>query len=140
MAWSNGGMKPYLPLFIFPLLIYCLFCPQVLTVTHKIDTIPLSVHLRKSHLVALLSVQMQKLLKSHITHIIRLGFSGGSVVKNPPASPENTSLNCQKITWRMKQQPTPVFLTGKSMDRGVWQAIAHRVTESRTQLKQLNNN
>ena len=32
--------------------------------------------------MALLSVQMQKLLKSHITHIIRLGFSGGSVVES----------------------------------------------------------
>ena len=89
-------MKPYLPLFIFPLLVCSLFCPLVSTVTHKIDTIPLSVHLRKSHLVALLSVKIQKLLKNHITHIIRLGFSGGSVVKNPPVSPENTGLNWQE--------------------------------------------
>ena len=35
------------------------------------------------------------------------------------------------------QQPVLVFLPGESMDRGAWQATVHRVTKSRTQLKQL---
>ena len=45
-------------------------------------------------------------------------FSGGSVVKNPPAMQEMfktlvPSLG-RKILWRRRWQPTPVFLPGKS--------------------------
>ena len=36
--------------------------------------------------------------------------------------------------WRRKWQPTPVFLSEKSMDRGTWRAIVHEVTKSWTQL------
>ena len=32
-----------------------------------------------------------------------------------------------KIPWRRKWQPTPVFLPGKSRERGVWQATVYRV-------------
>ena len=32
-----------------------------------------------------------------------------------------------KIPWRRKWQPTPVFLPGKSMDRGAWWATVHGV-------------
>ena len=39
-----------------------------------------------------------------------------------------------KMPWRRNWQPTPVFLPGKSMDRGAWQAVVHGVTKSRTQL------
>ena len=28
----------------------------------------------------------------------------------------------RKKTWRRKWQPTPIFLPGKSQDRGAWQA------------------
>ena len=35
-----------------------------------------------------------------------------------------------KIPWRRAQQPTPVFLPGKSHNRGAWQAIVHRVAQS----------
>ena len=38
-----------------------------------------------------------------------------------------------KIPWRKKWQPTPVFLLGKSLDRGAWQATIHGFTKSRTQ-------
>ena len=47
-----------------------------------------------------------------------LGFSGGSVVKNPPAS-SGDGKRCGldpwvgKIPWRSKWQPTPVFLPGE---------------------------
>jgi len=34
-----------------------------------------------------------------------------------------------KSPWRRKWQLTPVFLVGNSIDRGVWQATAHRVTK-----------
>ena len=37
----------------------------------------------------------------------------------------------------MKWQPTPLFLPGKSMDRGVLWAIVHGGAKSQTQLKQL---
>ena len=40
----------------------------------------------------------------------------------------------RKIPWRMKQQPTPVLLPGKSMDGGSCQATVHGVTKSQKQL------
>ena len=47
----------------------------------------------------------------------------------------------RKTPWRRKWQPTPVFLPGKSMDRGAWQAtVRSGVTELDTteQLKNKN--
>ena len=66
------------------------------------------------------------------------------VVKNPPANARDIK-RCGfdpwvgKIPWRWAWQPTPVFLPRKSfVDRGAWQATAHRVAKSQTtQLKQL---
>ena len=48
-----------------------------------------------------------------------VGFPGGSVVKNPTAMQETQEIGfdpwvVRKIPWRRKQQPTPVFLPGKS--------------------------
>ena len=39
-----------------------------------------------------------------------------------------------KIPWRMKWQPTPVFLPGKPMARGAWWATVHGVAKSLTRL------
>ena len=39
-----------------------------------------------------------------------MGFTGGSVVKNPPANPGDAG----SIPQRRKWQPTPVFMPGKS--------------------------
>ena len=39
-----------------------------------------------------------------------------------------------KIPWRRKGQPTPVFLPGKSQDRGAWQATVHEVARVRYNL------
>ena len=39
-----------------------------------------------------------------------------------------------KIAWRRKWQPTPVFLPGKFMDRGAWQAAGHGVAKNWTRL------
>ena len=36
----------------------------------------------------------------------------------------------RKFPWRRKWQPTPVFLSGNSMDRGAWRAAVHRVAKS----------
>ena len=43
----------------------------------------------------------------------------------------------RKNPWRSKWQPTLIFLPGKSMDRGTWRAVVHRVAESQAWLKQL---
>ena len=45
-----------------------------------------------------------------------------------------------KIPWRRAWQPTPIFLSGESMDRGAWQAMVHRVAKSQTLLKGLSTN
>ena len=39
-----------------------------------------------------------------------------------------------KIHWRRKWKLNPVYLLGKSQDRGDWWAIVHRVAKSRIQL------
>ena len=36
--------------------------------------------------------------------------------------------------WRRQWQPTPVLLSGKSMDGGAWWAAVHGVTKSRARL------
>ena len=44
------------------------------------------------------------------------------MVKNPPANAgDRFDPWVGEIPWRRKRQPTPVFLPGKSMDRG-WEA------------------
>ena len=44
----------------------------------------------------------------------RLGFPGGSMVRNPPVKQETwfLSLVQEDFPWRRKWQPTPVFLPG----------------------------
>ena len=36
--------------------------------------------------------------------------------------------------WSRKWEPTPVFLPGKPMDQGAWQAIVHGIARGQTQL------
>ena len=60
------------------------------------------------------------------------GFSGGSVVKNPPAMQEMQETQVplvRKIPWRRAWQPTPVFLPGESYGQRS-RAIVHRVEKS----------
>ena len=63
------------------------------------------------------------------------------MVKNPYANAGDMRLRfvpwVRKIPWRKAWQPTPVFLPGKSHDRGAWQVAAHRVSKSWTQLNSL---
>ena len=67
-----------------------------------------------------------------ITHVLNvaMGFPGGSVGKNAPASTgDGFSPWVGKIPLRKEWPPTPVFLPGKSMDRGAWQGTVYGVTE-----------
>ena len=57
-----------------------------------------------------------------------LDFPGGSVVR--PANAEDVGLIPEsEIPWRRKWQPAPVFLPGKSRDRGAWRATMSDTTE-----------
>ena len=59
-----------------------------------------------------------------------MGFPGGSVVKNPPASSGDTGLiPGSRRSPGEKWQPTPVFLLGNPMDRSAWRAAVHEVTK-----------
>ena len=58
------------------------------------------------------------------------------VVKNPAANAGDIPW-VGKIPWRRKWQPIPVFLPGKPMDRGAWQATVHGVTKNQTWLERL---
>ena len=61
-----------------------------------------------------------------------MGFPGGSVVKNPPASAGDVGLIPE---WGRSPggghgNPLQYFCLGNPMDRGGWQATVHAVTES----------
>ena len=54
------------------------------------------------------------------------GFPIGPVVKNLPANSEDARYPwVEKIPWRRKWQPPPVFLPGKSYRQRAWWATAH---------------
>ena len=62
-----------------------------------------------------------------------VGFPHGSVVKNPPANAgDRFDPWVRKMPWRRKWQPHQYCCLGNPMDRGDWQAIVYRVTESDT--------
>jgi len=57
------------------------------------------------------------------------------IVQGVSILPESNKISLfQKLKeeWRRKWQPTPVFLPGKSLDRGAWWATVHGVTKSWT--------
>ena len=57
------------------------------------------------------------------------------MVKNPPANAGNRlDPWVEKIPWRRKWQPTPVFLHENPMDRGAWWVTDHGITKSDTDL------
>ena len=45
----------------------------------------------------------------------------------------------EKIPWRRKWQPIPIFLLGTPMDRGAWWATVHGVAKESDTTQQLNN-
>ena len=70
---------------------------------------------------------------------LTLGFPGGTGGKESTCHCRRHR-RCEfnpwvrKIPWRRAWQPTPVFLPGKSQDRGAWQATVNGVTKSQTGL------
>ena len=71
-----------------------------------------------------------------------MGFSGGSAVKNLPAMQEAKetwvwSLGQEDLLEEGMATHSSILAWRIPMDRGPWQAAVHRVTKSRTQLKQL---
>ena len=69
-----------------------------------------------------------------------LGFLGGSVVKDQPATQERRfDPWVGKIPWWRKWQPTPVFLSGKSCGQSSLAGTVHRVPKESDMTWQLNN-
>ena len=68
--------------------------------------------------------------------IIKLGFSSGSVVKDPPANIRNMGsiLGSGRFPGKGDGNPLQNFCLGNPMDRGAWQAIFHAVPKSCTGL------
>ena len=67
--------------------------------------------------------------------LIKQGFPGGSVVKNPPASAENAGdagsiPGLGRFSGVRNGNPLQYFCLENSMDRGAWRATAHGVTKS----------
>ena len=71
--------------------------------------------------------------------LIRVGFPGGSVVKNPPANAGDTEdVGSIPALGRSpgggNGDPLQYSCLGKSMDRGAWEVVVHGVTKSWTWL------
>ena len=67
-----------------------------------------------------------------------MGFSGGSVVKNPPAKQETwiRSLGWE-IPWSRNYEPTPVFLPGRSHGQRSLATTVHEATKEPDMTSQL---
>ena len=73
------------------------------------------------------------------------GFSGGTSSKESTCQCRRCKryrfdLWVGKIPWRGEWQPTPVFLPGKSMNRGAWRATVHGVAKESYTTERLSNN
>ena len=95
-----------------------------------------------SNLPKIIKLQGQSLSRTWIfklpfyhLFVFNEGFSGGAVVKNPPANAEDRfDPWVRKIPWSRKQQPAPVFLPGKFHgQRRTWRVTVHGITKSQTQ-------
>ena len=70
------------------------------------------------------------------TYYIAQGFPSGSVVKNPPANAEDVGLfpRLGRSPGEGNGNPLQYSCLENPMDRGAWQAKAHGVAKSWTQL------
>ena len=61
----------------------------------------------------------------------RMGFPGGSVIKNPPADAGDESLipGSGRSPGEKKGNPLQYSCSGNPMDRGVWQATVRGVAK-----------
>ena len=77
-----------------------------------------------------------KRLSSSSSSIIHTGFPDGSVVKNPPANAEDTSLipELGRSPGEGNGNPFQYSYLGNPMDRGACQATVHGIAKSRTWL------
>ena len=87
------------------------------------------------------SVNNKLVLAKGICHLPlqRLGFPGGTMVKNLPANAGDARYAgsnpwVRKTPWRRKWQPTPVFFPGKFHGQRSLVAYSPRVAKSQTQL------
>ena len=68
-----------------------------------------------------------------------MGLPGGSAVKNLPTMKEARVLPLgQEDPLEKEKQPTPVFLPGKSHDRGAWRGTVHGVAMESDTTERLN--
>ena len=72
----------------------------------------------------------------------RLGFPGGSVVKNPPANAgdvrdEGSIPRSGRSPGEGHGSPFQYFCLENPVDKGVWLATVHRISKCWTRLKQL---
>ena len=65
-----------------------------------------------------------------------MGFSGGSVVKTPPANAGDVNLipESRRFPGGGNDNPLQYSCLGNSMDRGTWQATAHGLQRARHDL------
>ena len=65
------------------------------------------------------------------SEISKLGFPGGSVAKNPPAMQETQVWSLRREDPVEKEMVIPLQYSclENPLDRGAWQATAHRVTK-----------
>ena len=71
-----------------------------------------------------------------------MGFSGGSVVKNPPANAGDTDLilGLGRSPEEGNGKPLQYSCLGNPTDRGAWQATVHEVAKTQTQLSDFHRN
>ena len=71
-----------------------------------------------------------------LPNMLGMGFSGGSVVKNPTANARNAGLipGLGRCPREGNGTPLKYSCLGNLMDRGAWQATVHRITNSQTEL------
>ena len=69
-----------------------------------------------------------------------MGFSGGSVVKNPPANAGDTDLilGLGRSPEEGNGKPLQYSCLGNPMDRGTWWSIVHKVAKELDTTEQLN--
>ena len=66
-----------------------------------------------------------------------MDFSGGTVVKNPPATARDSGSvsGWGRSPGLENGNPLQYSCLGNPMDRGAWRATVHRVAKSQTQLR-----
>ena len=72
----------------------------------------------------------------------KMGFPGGSLVKNPPANTGDLSsiLESRRPLEEEMATRSSILAWENPIDTGAWWATVHGVAKSRTRLKRLNNN